>query len=282
VAIASLTKMMTTWVILHRMPLSYTQRGPCITVSAHDVAVYDHDVVTGQSNVEVVEGTRLCEGTLLRGLLVHSAGDYAQILVEMTGLRTGQFVAIMNRDARVLGLTHTHYVDITGIADRDTSTAHDQATLAIDLMSAEPIVRSIVALPKVALPSAGVVYSYTPFVGQAGVVGVKSGYTNLAGGCDVMAVNFTLDDTVYTVYAVVLGEHGAGAIVAAGHDALVLARALRLSLKVVRTPSGRMVRWAGPPRYVVPTTTTTTTTTTTPITTTSTTSVSTTVASSTP
>ena len=263
VAIASLTKMMTTWVILHRMPLTYSQSGPCVTVSAHDVAVYRHDVATGQSSVEVVGGTRLCEGTLLRGLLVHSAGNYAEILVEMTGLRTAQFVAIMNRDARVLGLRRTHYVDITGIGDRDTSTAHDQATLAIDLMNAEPIVRSIVTLPKVALPSAGVVYSYTPFVGQGGVVGVKSGYTGLAGGCDVMAVNFTIDHTVFTVYAVVLGEHGAGAILAAGHDALVLARAVRLSMKVEHTSSGRQVRWAGPSRFVVgPTTSTTSTTTT--------------------
>ena len=246
VAIASLTKLMTTWVILHRLPLAYSQQGPCLTVSVHDVAAYRYDVATDQSNVAIALGERLCEGQLLRGLLVHSAGDYAALLVEMTGLSTATFVRLMNRDAKILGLDQTHYGDITGIGSQDLSTAHDQAVMAVDLMYAEPIVRQIVALPRVALPVAGVVWSYTPFVGQGGVVGVKSGFTGLAGGCDVMAINFRIGTHVITTYSVVLGDHGANPITGAGEEALALARVVRPLLRIAHTSTGSMVVWVGP------------------------------------
>lgn len=251
VPIASLTKMMTAWVVLHRYPLTFARQGHCLTVNANDVALYHHDVVTGQSNVEIKEGVRLCEGTLMRGLLVHSAGDYGQLLVALMRMSKQQFVAVMNRDAAALGLRHTHYADYTGISPRSVSTAHDQAILAVDLMTHESIVRRIVALTKVALPVAGVVTSYTPFVGRAGVVGVKSGFTTPAGGCDVMAIHVSINHSVITTYAVVLGQHSADPLASAGQAALALSRSLRASIARVVTPSGVRIEWIGSPRDIV-------------------------------
>jgi hypothetical protein len=134
-------------------------------------------------------GITLCESVLLRGMLVHSAADYAQLLVTLVGMHEPTFVTAMNQAARSLGLHRTNYADVTGISDGDLSTAQNQATLAADLMTDEPVVQGIVDLPEVSLPVVGVVESFTPFVGQGNVVGVKSGFTNAAGGCDVMAVN---------------------------------------------------------------------------------------------
>ena len=253
--IASITKLMTTWVILHRLPLAINQRGPCHVVSAGDYAVYQHDLVTDQSNVRLVQGMTLCEGTLLRGLLVHSAGDYVHILVEMTGFSLTTFVRVMNRDAHVLGLSSTHYVEPTGIDGRDVSTARDQTILAIDLMNAEPIVRAIVTLPEVALPGAGVVSSYTPFVGEGGVIGVKSGFTGAAGGCDVMAINFVVGTQMVTAYAVVLGDHGPNPIVGSGVAALALARSLRPYLRLEHSTTGSTIVWTASPIDVTGTTT---------------------------
>ena len=244
--IASLTKMMTVWVVLHQLPLTYQQRGPCLTVSAHDVALYDYDVATGQSHARIVVGERICEGTLLRGLLVHSAGDYSQLLESIIGWSPATFVRVMNADARAMGLTHTRYVDLSGISPEDVSTAGDQATLAVKLMTAEPIVDQIVALTHVALPYNGVVESYTPLIGVADVVGVKSGYTDPAGGCDVMAVKVTIGATTFLTYAVVLGQHGWDALDVAGDAALALSRSLRPSIKQVRTSAGVKLEWTGP------------------------------------
>jgi D-alanyl-D-alanine carboxypeptidase (penicillin-binding protein 5/6) len=237
---------MTVWVVLHQLPLTYQQRGPCLVVSAHDVALYEYDVATGQSNARIVVGERICEGTLLRGLLVHSAGDYSQLLEGIIGWSPATFVRVMNSDARAMGLTRTHYVDLSGISPDDQSTAGDQATLAVNLMAAEPIVDQIVALTHVALPYNGVVQSYTPLIGVADVVGVKSGFTNPAGGCDVMAVKDTIGANTFLTYAVVLGEHGWNALNVAGDAALALSRSLRPSIKQVRTTAGVQLEWTGP------------------------------------
>jgi D-alanyl-D-alanine carboxypeptidase (penicillin-binding protein 5/6) len=238
--------MMTVWVVLHQLPLTFQEHGPCLVVNANDVALYNYDVASGQSNARIVLGERICEGTLLRGLLVHSAGDYSQLLMSIIGWSPTTFVRVMNKDARALGLTRTHYVDLTGIAPGDQSTAEDQATLAVDLMTDEPTVDQIVALTHVALPYNGVVISYTPFIGMANVVGIKSGFTNPAGGCDVMAVKVTIGNNTFLTYAVVLGEHGWNALGIAGDDALALSRSLRPSIKQVRTPSGVQLEWTGP------------------------------------
>jgi len=85
---------------------------------------------------------RICEGTLLRGLLVHSAGDYHSAH-EIIGWSPTTFVRVMNKDARALG-PHAERttVDLTA-CPADQSTAEDQATLAVDLMTDEPTWRQL-------------------------------------------------------------------------------------------------------------------------------------------
>jgi D-alanyl-D-alanine carboxypeptidase (penicillin-binding protein 5/6) len=261
--IASLTKLMTAWVALHRLPLAVGETGPCEVVNASDMALYNYDNATDQSGVKIVMGQTLCERTLLRGMLVHSAGDYAQLLAALTGMHQATFVAVMNQTARSLGLFETHYVDVTGISTGDMSTAQNQVIMADDLMTKEPIVQSIVILTHVSLPFAGIVASFTPFTGQGNVIGVKSGYTSEAGGCDAMAMVDEIGGTAYTTYAVVLGEHTYNPLGTAGDDALALSHSIRTSMARVVTPLGLEVRWIGPPSDVSTTTTTTTSTTTT-------------------
>jgi D-alanyl-D-alanine carboxypeptidase (penicillin-binding protein 5/6) len=157
----------------------------------------------------------------------------------------------MNRDAKSLGLLRTHYADLTGISTGDRSTARDQAVLAVDLMTYEPIVDQIVALTHVSLPYNGVVESYTPLIGVDGVVGVKSGFTDDAGGCDVMAVRVTVAGQTFNTYAVVLGQQSSNPLGLAGATALALSRSLKSSLRSVKTPSGVKVEWTGPAADVI-------------------------------
>ncbi len=245
VPIASLTKLMTVWIVLHQFPLVNNGLGACETVSAHDVALYRHDVAQQQSVVAVALGQRICERTLLRGVIVHSAGDYAQLLVQLTGLSTPQFVTLMNREALAMGMSHTHYVDVTGISAGDVSTASDQLIITIAVMTNEPLIRSIATLTKVWLPVQGVVGTFTPDLGYDGVAGVKSGYTQAAGGCDAMAVNLRLNSTIITTYIVVLGQQSNNALALAGSVALALYRSVRPSIARVMTPNGLQVEWVG-------------------------------------
>ncbi len=271
VPIASLTKLMTTWVVLQRFPLEFNQGGPCTIVTAQDVAFFHENLSIQESTAKIALGERLCEGTLLRGLLVHSSGDYAQLLVQLTGMSTSGFVNKMNTDAVTLGLTKTHYADFTGISPSDLSTAGDVTALTVDLMTNEPIIDGIAKLTKVDLPVAGWLGTYTPLLGTDGVVGVKSGYTLAAGGCVAMAINVKVGGIIVPTYEVVLSQPGGNALNVAADHAIDLMKALRASMRLVATPSGRVVQWVGSASLVTPTTTTTSTSTTTTTTSTSTT-----------
>ncbi len=263
VPIASLTKLMTAWVVLQQFPITYAQKGPCTVVNAADVAFFHENLSIQESTAKIRLGEVLCEGTLLRGLFVHSAGDYALLLVQLTGLSQKTFIATMNADALSLGLAHTHYADFTGISPSDLSTAQDVAKITVDLMTSEPVIDQIAALTKVQLPVAGELGSYTPYIGTDGVVGVKSGYTLASGGCVSMAINVTLGGIVVPTYEVVLSQQGPNGLDVAGAHALALMKTLRSSMSVENSLGVRTVVWTGSASDVVPTTTTTTTTSTT-------------------
>ena len=233
VPIASLTKMMTAYVTLQKFPLATGQNGPCVTVKTGDVSTYQTMLQTDQSNVAIAVGESLCEADLLKGLLVHSANNYASLLAVMVAGSVPAFVTLMNESARALGLDSTHYVDVSGFDAGSVSTALDQGELAAVVMRS-PLVRSLVMLPSVTLPIAGTVNSYTPYVGSDNVIGVKSGRTLAAGGCDVMAMTFPRGASNGVLYAIVLGQRGGDLLGPAGTAALALAdSALRLQHRVV-------------------------------------------------
>ena len=226
VPIASLAKMMTAYVTLKRLPLAQGATGPCLTISASDVAAYDEMKVTGQSAVAVATGESLCEIDLLGGLMVHSANNFALLLATLVSGNVPSFVVLMNQTAQRLGLTHTHYVEPSGYVDGSVSTALEQGELAVLLMKS-PLIRSIVLMPSITLPVAGTVTSFTPFIGTDNVIGVKSGRTDAAGGCDVMAMTFKEGASTRVLYAVVLGQRGGNLLGPAGIAAFNLATSAR-------------------------------------------------------
>jgi len=257
VPIASLTKMMTAYVVLETLPLSGDETGPCFTINESAVATYQHMVATGQSSVAVAVGEVLCERDLLGGLLVHSANNFAVLLAQMAGGTVTDFVALMNKAAAALGLSHTHYAEPSGYDPRSVSTALEQGELAADLMTF-PLARTIVAMTSITLPVAGSVTTYTPYLGVDNVVGVKSGRTDAAGGCVVMAMTFTRGGVTETLYAVVLGQRGGDLLGPAGAAALALAFSARdnqLHLDFAKGTTVGTVGWVGHTTPVVLTST---------------------------
>lgn len=242
--IASLTKLMTAYVTLQKLPLAPGQTGPCLRVNAGDVANYDAMVADGESSALVALGETLCENQLLAGLMVHSAGNFATMLANLTWGGTVAFVHHMNAEARALNLAGTHYADVTGVDADSVSTARDMGELAALLME-NPVIRQIAAQPTVTLPVAGTLGSYTPFIGVDNVVGVKSGRTQAAGGCDVMAMTFKLDGHDELAYAVVLGAQGGDLLGPAGEEALALERSVIASLRTLWIPAGTVVGTLG-------------------------------------
>lgn len=249
--IASLTKMMTALVTLAQLPLGPSVTGPCLRVTPSDVSTYALMKVTGQSVVAVAAGESLCERDLLGGLLVHSANNYAFLLARLVSGQVGSFVALMNETARALGLSHTHYVEPSGYDQGSVSTALEQARLAQVVMRSS-LLRSIVRMTSITLPVAGTVGSFTPYVGIENVIGVKSGRTSAAGGCDVLAMTFRQGSSTHVLYAVVLGQRGGNLLGPAGAAALALADSAVSNQQVQVFTQGQRVGTIGWGRDVVP------------------------------
>lgn len=244
VPIASLTKLMTAYVTLHELPLVGDETGPCLIVTDDDLANYESLRETDQSSVAVAVGETLCESTLLEGLLVHSASNYADLLAVLVSGSVPAFVTLMNQAADRLDLVGTHYADASGYDSGSVSTALDQARLAALLMRSA-LVREIVDQPTVTLPVAGTVSTFTPFLGVDGVVGVKSGRTAEAGGCDVMAMEVTVGTATRLIYAVVLGQQGGNLLGPAGDAALALATSARGDVQTHHLAKGLVVATIG-------------------------------------
>jgi D-alanyl-D-alanine carboxypeptidase (penicillin-binding protein 5/6) len=186
VPIASLTKMMTAFLTLEQHPLTATAAGPKLTMTSVDQSGFEQDTVSDASSVEVQTGEVLTERQLLSALIVRSANNIADTLARWNAGSVTAFVARMNAEAQALGMSSTHYVDTNGLDAGSVSTAHDQLVLAQRALEL-PSFAAIVNQTTVTLPYVGTLHNYVGAVGSNGVVGVKSGFTNAAESCVVLA-----------------------------------------------------------------------------------------------
>ncbi len=207
VPIASLTKIMTAYLTLRDHPLAVGAQGPVLTMTAADQAEASADAGVGATNVPVQAGEKLSERQLLDGLLVHSANNLADVLARWDAGTLPAFVGKMNVTAAALGMSHTHYSDASGLDPGTAGTAADELRVTQAAM-AIPTFAAVVAQPTVTLPVAGLLNNYVSSVGTDGIVGVKSGFTQLAMGCLVLAGERTVAGQRVLVLAAVTGQPG--------------------------------------------------------------------------
>ncbi len=223
--VASLTKLMTAYVILHDHPLKLGQLGPSITVIQADVDDYNQDTVSDNSNAQVAVGEQIPEVQVLGGLLIHSADNYADLLARWDAGSEAAFVTKMNADAAKLGMTQSHFADPSGVAPGSQSTPYDLLKVT-SLDMTDPVFASLVQQSSITLPVAGTISTYTPLLGVDGVIGVKSGFTTAAGGCDVIAIERTVHGVPTLLLAAVTGQQGPAVLAQAGLHALALVSAM--------------------------------------------------------
>lgn len=256
--IASLTKIMTAYLILRDHPLSVGQQGPSIPITARDVAAEQADAAGRQSVVAVAAGEQLSELQALEAILVPSANNVAHLLARWDAGSVTAFVDKMNAEAAALGLRATHYTDPAGLLPSTVSSAADQVRLAALAMQ-NKVFSSIVALPQVNLPVAGTVFNYNALVGHDGIIGIKTGSTAQAGGCLVFAAARSVGGVPVTIIGSVLGQQGTPILQAALNAGLALVDAASSALRVVKVslPAGGVVGhvvapWARPVPVVAP------------------------------
>ncbi|MDR2207786.1 MAG: D-alanyl-D-alanine carboxypeptidase [Azoarcus sp.] len=75
--------------------------------------------------------TPVSVGDMIRGVIVQSGNDACIALAELLGGSEADFVTMMNREAKRLGMNNTHFMNSNGLSHPDHySTARDLATLA--------------------------------------------------------------------------------------------------------------------------------------------------------
>ena len=205
---ASTAKLMTALVVLEDHPLALNQPGPTITVTRADVNTYVAERNQNESVLPVVVGERLNEYQLLQGLLLPSASNFADLLAAWDVGSVPAFVGRMNARASALGMSATHYADVSGFSPLSVSIPSDLITLAQTAMR-QPVLAQIVAQSQATLPVAGVIHNLDTLLGQGGIIGIKTGHTDQAGGCFVMAADLTIDGLSVRVYGAVMGQPNA-------------------------------------------------------------------------
>jgi len=175
------------------------------------VVVQTIDTMAEPVKLNIKPGETYQRIDLLRALLVKSPNDVARCLARDNAGSVEAFAEVMNRRARELGATHSHFVNPNGLPVPDQySSARDLSVIA-RAAYANPTIRSIVCLPQLVfryangrtreLENTNKVLRRLPYCN-----GMKTGYTEAAGHCLICSGARPGRDII----VVVLGDSKAG------------------------------------------------------------------------
>lgn len=195
--LASTTKLMTIYLILHHLALSRV-----ITISPAAAA-------TSGSDIYMAPGEHFTVNQLLYGLMLASANDASVALAQSMAGSQRAFVREMNHQARIFGMNGTHYADPDGLSPQSIGTAWDLSIIAEqDLRN--PLFRHIVDTKITHLPHNPIVRNLNGLLFiDPSVIGIKTGWTTKAGFNLVFAATRQVRGHSVTLLGVILhAQHG--------------------------------------------------------------------------
>ena len=156
------------------------------------------------SSMFLKKGESFTVKELLSALMVHSCNDVAYVLAEHVGGSVSGFADIMNKEAKAIGCTGTHFNNPNGLPDTNHyTTAHDMALMARKAMN-NPTFREIVSTKHLTIeateqyPQKRIYDNSNKFLTSNATMnykgksipikydivdGIKTGFTNAAGKC---------------------------------------------------------------------------------------------------
>jgi D-alanyl-D-alanine carboxypeptidase (penicillin-binding protein 5/6) len=203
--IASVAKVITALAILKQKPIEPGSQGPTLSLGEADANLFDYYYQRNGSVVQVENGEQLTEYQALEAMLLPSANNMADSLVGWAFGSTQAYVAYANQMVKQMGLNDTKVSDASGFSDHTTSTAKDLVKLGIAAIN-QPTISKIVGLKTADVPVAGIINNTNFLLGHDGVVGIKTGNTNKAGGCYLFAAQHTISGNKVTLVGAVLGQ----------------------------------------------------------------------------
>jgi|LSQX01.2.fsa_nt_gb D-alanyl-D-alanine carboxypeptidase/D-alanyl-D-alanine carboxypeptidase (penicillin-binding protein 5/6) len=144
------------------------------------------------SNIGIIPGEKIPLENLLQAMLISSANEAANIVSESVCESSDEFIALMNKRAKELGATGTHFENPHGYHSADhVTTASDMALIASHAMTI-PKFREIVGTQSFTIPATNK-HTTWPVLSNSNklmindkneiyvIDGIKTGYTGPAG-----------------------------------------------------------------------------------------------------
>jgi len=197
---ASLTKVMTLYLLFERLDAGKLRLDSQLSVS-------DHAASVAPTKLELKPGQTISVEDAIKGIVTRSANDAAVVIAENLGGSEEGFARLMTQKAHALGMSHTTYVNASGLPDDDqVTTARDQALLGRAIQDRFP--RYYRFFSTTAFVFRGqTIRGHNHLLGSVpGVDGIKTGFTNASGFNLLTSVH---RDGRYLV-GVVLGGRSAG------------------------------------------------------------------------
>ena len=120
---ASLTKIMTLYLLFERLEAGKIKLDTPLKISAHAAE-------QAPTKLGVKPGQTLAVEDAIKAVVTKSANDAAVAIAENLGGDEDEFAKMMTAKAHALGMSHTTYVNASGLPNDDQiTTAHDQAVL---------------------------------------------------------------------------------------------------------------------------------------------------------
>ncbi len=205
VSIASITKVVSSLMVLDRMPLALGEQGPEFGFTYGDSVDYWNYRRSDQSALDVPVDGVLTEYQMLQGTLLGSANNYIDRLASEIWGSDQEFAAAAEVWLRDRALTDITVVTPSGFDERNVATPAALIKLG-ELAMQNPVFAEIVGTRSVDLPGAGTVVNTNGMLADPGVVGIKTG--TLVGWNLLTAKDLTIGDTTVHLFAAALNQAG--------------------------------------------------------------------------
>lgn len=172
---ASLTKMMTLYMLFEAMEMRRVTPNTPIPVSAYAAA-------RPPTKIGFKAGQTISVEEAAKALITKSANDVATAVGEYLGGSEQKFARIMTVKARKLGMTNTRFANASGLPDAGNySTAKDMATLALALRKHFPQQYKLFKTTSFSFRGKTINNHNKLVKTIKGVDGIKTGYTQMSG-----------------------------------------------------------------------------------------------------
>ncbi|MCW8825155.1 MAG: D-alanyl-D-alanine carboxypeptidase [Gammaproteobacteria bacterium] len=174
---ASLTKIMTAYVVFHELTSGHIRLDEQVRVS-------EKAWRSPGSRMFIKEGSKVSIEELLKGMVIQSGNDASVALAEFTAGSEEAFVELMNSHARDLGLSNSHFANSTGLPAPDhVTTPRDVALLSSKLIERFPEYYKWFGIKKYTYNNITQNNRNLLLFRDKSIDGLKTGHTNAAGYC---------------------------------------------------------------------------------------------------